>query len=133
MDSLSYVPAMRGEAFAPQRPVYWYSSRPRPSQTGDTAGLALRDGDWKFIRRFDPQEADELFNLAADPYETTNLAQREPQRASAMRARIEAWMTEIDAVAPQFQRGNRRKRGERDRDRRRDRNNGRERNRDRSQ
>lgn len=51
---------------------------------------ALRQGDWKLIwRPLIPSSAD-LFNLAEDPYETTNLAEQHPDRVSAMKAQIEA-------------------------------------------
>lgn len=103
-DSLSYIAALRGQAFEPTRPVYWYSSRPRPSQTGDTAGAAIRLGDWKFIRRYDPKEADELFNLAVDPEEQNNLVEAEPARAAAMRSQLKAWLDGVDAVDPQLKR-----------------------------
>jgi uncharacterized sulfatase len=33
----------------------------------------------------------ELFDLAADPHETTNLAERRPERVAALRRSIEAW------------------------------------------
>jgi arylsulfatase A-like enzyme len=71
-------------------------------------GGALRKGDWKLILNGnapdDPDgkveqkkkkklagEAIELFNLANDPSEKTNLAAKEPERVRELRARIEAY------------------------------------------
>lgn len=66
----------------------------------------MRDGDWKFIRRFDPSESDELFNLANDPYETINLLNVQKDRADAMRKQTEQWLKDINAVEPQLKRKN---------------------------
>jgi len=45
-------------------------------------GEALREGKWKFIARF--HRPPELYDVEADPAESTNLASRESGRASAM-------------------------------------------------
>ncbi len=50
---------------------------------------AIRQGDWKLIwRPLIPSTVD-LYNLAADPYETNNLATANPEKVAAMEARIE--------------------------------------------
>jgi len=50
----------------------------------------LRQGDWKLIwPPLIPSSAD-LFNLADDPYEKTNLAEQHPDKVAAMKTRIEA-------------------------------------------
>jgi arylsulfatase A-like enzyme len=49
-------------------------------------GSALRHGDWKLIDRGTP----ELYNLAADPYEKTNLAAKHPERVTELRAKLKA-------------------------------------------
>jgi arylsulfatase A-like enzyme len=64
-------------------------------------GLALRVGDWKYLEHPDAKPLKsltyekgpgryELFNLAEDPGETTNLIERHPERAEQMRARLES-------------------------------------------
>ncbi len=51
---------------------------------------AMRKGDWKLIwRPLIPSSVD-LFNLADDPYEKTNLAEQHPDRVAAMKTQIEA-------------------------------------------
>ena len=62
------------------------------------AGRAyLRQGDWKISNLEPPfDEADfELFNLTADPGETTNLAHDEAEKYAAM---IELWHAEREAL-----------------------------------
>jgi arylsulfatase A len=66
-------------------------------QTGGGA-LAFRQGDWKlrYSKRTKwnhgkpalPKKDPELYNLAADPAETTDLFMQQPERARAMKARL---------------------------------------------
>jgi arylsulfatase A-like enzyme len=46
-------------------------------------GVSLHQGGWKLLR-FDEDERVELYHLAEDPYETTDLAEKEPERVKAM-------------------------------------------------
>ncbi|GAB4135976.1 MAG: arylsulfatase [Thermogutta sp.] len=80
-DSFSLLPLLRGE----DRPI-------RTSAVSCNAnGLpAIRDGRWKLILSKNP----ELFDLLEDPGETTNLADRYPERVSAMRALLEKLIVE---------------------------------------
>lgn len=54
-------------------------------QNNRTAPLALREDDWKLIETPDGVE---LYNLAADPAETRDLAEVEPARVQALSARL---------------------------------------------
>lgn len=52
------------------------------------------EGDRKLIvpdPRNEPAAAVELFDILGDPLETTNLADREPARVAALRAKLNAW------------------------------------------
>ena len=52
----------------------------------------VRVGDWKLIEPVKPGGSVELFNLADDPHEKTNVADNEPARVAALRMRLgEAW------------------------------------------
>jgi arylsulfatase A-like enzyme len=57
-----------------------------------TLSVALRDGDWKYVIHFGrwkvswPQR--ELYNIAVDPNENTNLVERQSERAESMRQHI---------------------------------------------
>ena len=59
---------------------------------------AVRVGDWKLVRQATLPSRLELFDLAHDPGETTDLAERNPERVAALNARLEALARE--AVMP---------------------------------
>jgi arylsulfatase A-like enzyme len=77
------------------------------------ASGAIRMGDWKLVlagnvgandlaaeraKNSAPTKAVELFNLATDPYEKTNLAQSNPAKVEELRARLDTFARE--AVPP---------------------------------
>ena len=51
---------------------------------------ALRQGDWKLVWQATLPSKVELFNLAQDPSETTDLAARNPEKVAELRRRVEA-------------------------------------------
>jgi arylsulfatase A-like enzyme len=55
-------------------------------------GTAMRDGHWKMLTKVDVVE---LYDLSKDIKETTNIADKYPQRAEAMKAAIEKWKLEV--------------------------------------
>ena len=59
---------------------------------------ALREGDWKLVWQATLPSRIELYDLAKDPGETTNLSAEHPQKVTALKARIEALARE--AVPP---------------------------------
>jgi arylsulfatase A-like enzyme len=71
-------PLLTGQAGPIPRRFYW--------RTGRDSGV--RDGDWKLIVPNRGVGKPQLFNLAADPYETTDQADRLPDRVAALRARL---------------------------------------------
>lgn len=84
---------LEGRAAPSPRTLYWVAPGFRAS--------AVRVGDWKLIVH---QEKDavkrELFNLADDPNETTDLASRMPDRVAELTAQLEAMsQADRDAVA----------------------------------
>lgn len=50
------------------------------------------EGDWKLIDHANGDPA-ELFDLAHDPAETTNLAGAHPARVTALKSKLDAWWT----------------------------------------
>jgi arylsulfatase A-like enzyme len=91
-DSLNLLPALLGD-----------SPRGRDHLVEHAGGLSLREGTWKYIEPLSGPKrmantgtetgADPgglLFDLARDPGETTNLVAIDPQRANAMRGRLNA-------------------------------------------
>ncbi len=88
-DSYNVLPALLGEKL-PQPPRDHLVL-----QNNGQAPLALREGDWVLIekgpgRKQRPGAADvELYNLAADLSQKTDLANKEPERVKAMSARLD--------------------------------------------
>lgn len=82
----------------PQRDaLYWHY--PHYSPQGGKPGGAIRQGDFKLIEFYEHGRR-ELFNLAEDPSENTNLVDRDPQRAEQMAGRLAAWLKETSAAMP---------------------------------
>lgn len=75
-DSFSLLPLLRGES----RPI-----RTSAVSCAANGTPSIRDASWKLILTAKP----ELYNLAEDPGETTNLAERHPDRVEAMKALLE--------------------------------------------
>jgi len=74
-DGRDVWPAIRGEAKpSGQRLLYWKT--PNAS--------AVRSGDWKLVLANDGRSA-QLYDLASDPYETNDLAERDPARVAELR------------------------------------------------
>jgi hypothetical protein len=56
----------------------------------------MRDDNWMLVEFYD-SEAVELYDLATDIRETSNVAARNPERAAKMRAALAAWRQEVNA------------------------------------
>ena len=73
-DGMDVWPLINGRvANPPARTIYWKFG----------GGFAIRRGDWKLIVR--GRGKAELFNLAEDPYEKTNLATRHSDRVAELK------------------------------------------------
>ena len=68
------------------------------STTAGKLRAAVRKGDWKLVWRAILPSQVELFNLAEDPSEKTNLADKNPQKVAELQQRIQALARE--AVQP---------------------------------
>lgn len=77
----------------PQREVYYVRREGGAAYCGLTIE-ALRKGDWKLVHNL-PTEPMQLFNLAGDPYESTDLAKANPKQ---MRIMMNALMPHIQAA-----------------------------------
>jgi arylsulfatase A-like enzyme len=56
---------------------------------------AVRKGDWKLVWRTTLPSKIELFNLAQDPYEKTNLADQNPEKVAELQKRIDGLAAEM--------------------------------------
>ena len=63
-------------------------------------GSAVREGDYKLLHFYDDDTV-ELYDVAQDLSETTDLAQKKPQVAARLKQRLTAWLQETEAGIPQ--------------------------------
>jgi len=87
LDGLSIAPTLLGQSGQKQHEyLYWEYHGGRRAQ-------AVRFGDWKAIRnnlKKNPNSTPELYNLASDPSETTNVAAEHPDLAAKAAAYMKA-------------------------------------------
>jgi len=85
--------------------VYWDYGRnsnhvgPGPNNVNHSPNLAIRDGNYKFFIDGDGTKA-QLYNLATDPNETTNLAAQQPGRVHAMARQVLTMRYEMPSLVP---------------------------------
>ncbi|HVX16273.1 MAG TPA: sulfatase-like hydrolase/transferase [Pirellulales bacterium] len=92
IDGVSFLPQLLGEPAArADREVYFVRREGGPAYGGKTIE-ALRRGDWKLVQN-NPFGPPELYHLASDPQETTDLAAKERQKflelAAALRLHVQ--------------------------------------------
>ena len=116
IDGTSFLPILEGKSIDRKTPLYWHfnyaSSAPK---------VAMRVGDWKILAMMDQPQMKptagiteerqkwiktaklttfELYNLREDIGETTDLAEKEPQRLAAMSARLRKLYREVCEESP---------------------------------
>jgi len=89
LDGRSLRPVFRGRIFEDERLIL--------SGFG-TDKRMVRSGDWKIVRVKDRPW--ELYNLAEDPTESSDLADERPAKVEALEARYRRWKTEHGVPAP---------------------------------
>jgi len=80
LDGHNPLPVLSGQAKSPHRSLYFSYRRHR----------ALRMGDWKIVRA-DPDEHWQLFHLATDAGETTDLSSKNREKQAALLAELRRW------------------------------------------
>ncbi|MBN1908980.1 MAG: sulfatase [Pirellulales bacterium] len=98
VDGQSLVPLLEGGTLK-RDALYWHF--PHYMNQGGAPCGAIRQGDWKLIEWFEDGRL-ELFNLADDLGETTNLATQEPELRDQLHRKLKTWRNSLDARMPTF-------------------------------
>lgn len=97
-DGVSLLPVLERRAELERDALFFHY--PHYAYHGRNAmASVVRMGDWKYIHHLD-SDHHELYDLAHDLGERTNLAERHPERVGTMRARLETWLEDVDAAFP---------------------------------
>lgn len=98
LDGADVLPVLTGKAAAVDRkvPMYW-----RLDMAPGLGQIAVRDGAWKLLASKDRTRF-ELYDLAADAKESTDLKEKEAARFAAMRKTLEALDDEVVAEGPDW-------------------------------
>lgn len=97
-DGVSFVAALKGSApERSDRPLFWHY--PHWGNQGGIPGAAVRQGDWKLIEWYWGKEP-ELFNLADDPGEQSNLAGSQPEKLRELKTLLDRFCTDTAAIMP---------------------------------
>ena len=98
LDGVNLVPAlMAAAAGSPPSEI----DRPSPLYWRWGGQVAYREGPWKIVAD-EALAKPELYNLAADLAESTDLASREPERLAAMLGRLRAHTEEVEREGPDW-------------------------------
>ena len=81
IDGASLLPVFNGERLQREVPLYWHNRIAKGPK------IAMRSGNWKILAD-EALEHFELYNLAKDPKERHNLADKRPERFEAMKRRL---------------------------------------------
>ena len=99
IDGSSMLPLLEGEEVDfKERFLYWQWARGYPELYANTA---IRQGDFKLVGDAESNaaiEEFELYNLAEDPFETTNIVQEAREKALALKKQLDAWYHQVVIV-----------------------------------
>ena len=98
IDGTSFAKILKDPKAKHERePLFWHY--PHWGNQGGIPYSAVREGDWKLIR-FHWKKGTELYNLAKDPGELTNIADKETEKVRALNAILDAKLKDTDAIMP---------------------------------
>ncbi len=94
LDGVSLARLIENGEAIPPRSLYWHY--PHYHNALSWPGGAIRDGDWKLVQNYETDRV-ELFHLAKDPGESTNVADKEPAKLRELMSKFSAWRSTIGA------------------------------------
>ncbi|MEM9800096.1 MAG: sulfatase [Planctomycetota bacterium] len=98
LDGIDLVPLLVGGKAPEPRALFWHY--PHYGNQGGFPGGAVLEAGWKYVERYGDKSVGELYDLARDPSEATDVARSEEARAKRLRERLAAWREEVGAVMP---------------------------------
>ena len=96
VDGVSLKPVLTGGELA-DRPLYWHYPH-YGNQGGEPHAILLEDG-WKLIHYYEDGR-NELYHLASDVGETSDVIRSHPARGAAMWEQLDRWLDEAGARRP---------------------------------
>jgi arylsulfatase A-like enzyme len=96
VDGVSLRPVLAGDAID-RDAIFWHY--PHYGNQGGTPAGAVRTDRYKLVEFFEDDHV-ELYDLAADVGERTDISDDEPALAADLRERLAAWRADVDATMP---------------------------------
>ena len=96
VDGVSLVPLLN-EKLIENRDLYWHYPH-YGNQGGEPSSIVIR-GDWKLIRYYEDNRI-ELYNIADDVGEESNVADANPEVAAVLKKQLSGWLQDVDARMP---------------------------------
>ncbi|TWU10003.1 sulfatase [Allorhodopirellula heiligendammensis] len=93
VDGVSFASVLTENGSLADRPLYWHFPHYHP---GGRPGSVIRVGDQKLIYRPDDKTV-ELFDLAQDPREASDLSAQMPEQTEQLNERLQSWLDQVDA------------------------------------
>ena len=97
VDGISLAPLLKAGTKPDRDAIFWHYPHYHPG--GATPYSAIRSGDFRLVHFYEDGR-DELYDLGNDISETKDLAATQPDRAKALRTRLDAWLKSVDAQLP---------------------------------
>ena len=97
VDGESIEPLLRQSGAMKREDIFWHYPHYHPG--GATPYSAIRLGDFRLVHFYEDGR-DELYDLGSDVSESKDLAAAQPERAKALRTRLDAWLKSVDAQLP---------------------------------
>ncbi len=103
LDGIDIWPYLRGEKTEPRPPIPFWNLIKNPNRLMKQGGhAALVDGKWKLHinpsntrMTAEPLQASMLFDLEADPGETTNVADQHPELVKRLQSMLKDWQIDV--------------------------------------
>jgi len=98
LDGVSMASVLKDPKKRFSRTLYWHYPLPKPHFLGGRSAGAIRSGDYKLIEYFDNGQI-QLFNLADDVGEQTDLSEKLPDKRSKLLTQLRDWRRKTAAVS----------------------------------